>query len=210
MDNVYEAYLKTFSYQSQEVNNKIMKFSDFFSLDYDDISHINDSTINITSLTNGKFFVSNCKTKGFFLDKNSKIETIDSISVEYRKMQRKIGKITDLFNFDNRYFMNIIEIFSDGEYSNSLGEFTSEFLKRNRDMRTAGNINIDEIFTIAYEGNGNRIVLTKDNSVYIYAHDLQTRYYEQINEMPKNTFFAIPKIHSFNDFVKAFFEDFVK
>ena len=62
---------------------------------------------------------------------------------------------------------------------------------------------------MAYEGNGNRIILTKENFVYIYAHDLATHHYEKVKEIPKNTFFAIPKMYSLEEFVIAFFDDFM-
>lgn len=83
-----------------------------------------------------------------------------------------------------------MEIFSNDEASEGLGDFSTEFLERSDNRRIVGNIDIDRIFTMAYEGNGNRIILTKENSVYIYAHDLTTHHYETLKEIPKEYIFC--------------------
>ena len=70
-----------------------------------------------------------------------------------------------------------------------------------------GKINIENLFTIGYEGKGNRILL---DLVYIYAHDLATRYYQTIDNVPHNTFLAMPKLLTLNDFLNGFLTEFFK
>lgn len=210
MDCVYKKFLDKFSRGSHEIENKNVRIVDFFNLNFiKDMEFLNEKIISITLLNNGKYFISNSKTKGFVLEMNNDIESINDISSEYKELQKNIGKITSLFGFKNKYFQNISELFSNDEDSRGLGFFYEEFMERSDNRKILGNINIDRIFTIAYEANGNRIVLTNDNCVYIYAHDLVTHYYEKLDGMPKNTFHLIPQMNSLKEFVKAFFNDFI-
>lgn len=209
MDIVYKSFLDTFHYEHKENENKVLMFSDFFKTDENILAEFGKEHISITDLKNGKFFVSNCRSKGFFLEQNSDIDNLAEISIEYKNLQKAIGKATDLFGFTNRYFENIIELFSNDIDSKGLGEFTSEFLERSNNKQIVGNININNLYTIGYEGNGNRILLDKDNNVYIYAHDLATRFYRKIDEVPQNTFMYIPKLQNLNDFVINFFNEFL-
>lgn len=210
MDCVYKNFLDKFSQDSHEIESKSVRIVDFFSLDFiKDMKFLSEKMISVTLLDNGKYFISNCKTKGFVLERNNDIESINDISPKYKEFQKNIGKITSLFGFKNKYFQNISELFSNDEDSHGLGDFYEEFMERSDNYKTLGNINIDRIFTIAYEANGNRIVLTNDNYVYIYAHDLIMHHYEKLNEIPSNTFYLIPQMHSLEEFVKAYFNDFI-
>jgi len=209
MDCVYKNFLDRFSRKNQEIENQDMKFADFFKFNLKGLEYLNEKMISVTRLDNSKYFISNCKTKGFLLEKNADINKLNAVTQKYKDLQNAVGKITDLFGFTNKYFVNIVEIFSNDEASNGLGDFSTEFLERSDNRRIVGNIDIDRIFTMAYEGNGNRIILTKENFVYIYAHDLATHHYEKVKEIPKNTFFAIPKMYSLEEFVIAFFDDFM-
>lgn len=209
MDIVYENFLNSFHREKQGVDNEIVKFSDFFKIEGEFFSEINKKDISITKLNDGKFFVSNCKDKGFFVEKNSNIDKVIDVSIDYKKLQKNIGKITDIYGFTNRYFENIFELFSNDSDSKGLGEFTSEFLARSHNKPIIGKIDIENFYTIGYEGNGNRILLDKDNQIYIYAHDLATRYYQKIDNIPQNTILIIPNLLTLNDFVSSFFTEFL-
>lgn len=208
MDKIYEDFIKTFHRENLMIENQTQTFMDFFPNISKDSSPYNENEISITKLKNGKFFISNGASKGFFLERNTDIEIISAVSEEYRKIQKSVGKVTDLFGFTNRYFENIIELFPNDKDSIGLGDFTAEFLGRTNNERIIGEINIDNLFTIAYEANGNRIVLNKNNCIYIYGHDLATHHYQKINGIPDNTFYTIPQINSLNDFLEAFWNDF--
>ena len=203
-------FLNTFHREKQGTENEIVKFSDFFKIEESIFSEFDKKDISVTKLKDGKFFVSNCKDKGFFVEKNSNIDKIPNVSIYYKKLQKNIGKITDLYGFTNRYFENIIELLSNDSDSKGLGEFTSEFLERSRNNLMVGKINIENLFTIGYEGNGNRILLDLDNRIYIYAHDLATRYYQTIDNVPHNTFLTMPKLLTLNDFLNVFVTEFFK
>lgn len=210
MDIVYEQFLNTFHQENQATKTEIRKFYDFFSVSEklkleNSFAGIN---VSVVSLKNGKYFISNEKSKGFFLDRNSDIEKVQDITSEYKELQKSFGKITDLFGFTNRYFENIVELFSNDRESIGLGDFTEEFLSRTDNETVLGSININKLFTIAYEANGNRIVLDNDNHIYIYAHDLMTHHYQIIRGIPKNTFYKIPNINTLSEFLIAFLEDF--
>lgn len=209
MDIVYESFLKTFSRENLEIENKDISFHDFFGGSSDVLKPLGNSRISVTKLTDGKTFVSNFKSKGFFIEESTNVGNILGITSEYKTLKKSVGKITDLFGFKNRCLANIVEIFSDDKDSEGLGCFTDEFLARSKNTRKISNIDIDKIFTIAYEANGNRIVLTENGSVYIYAHDLDASQYEKIENVPKNTFYAIPGAKTLNDFVMMFFADFL-
>ena len=157
----------------------------------------------------GKYFISNQENKGFSLEQNSNINKLENINSTYKSYQQKIGKITEIFGFENDYFKNLIEVLSNDELSKGLGDYTNKFLRKSKNIRKFENIDIDKIFTIAYEANGNRIVINNENEIYIYAHDLIESRYEIINDIPKNTFYKIPKISTLEEFIKAFFEDFL-
>ena len=79
--------------------------------------------------------------------------------------------------------------FSNDKDSHGLNLFHDEFMGKSNNHEIVGGINIDRVFTIGYETNGNRIVLTKDNYVYIYVYDLVIHHYEKVHGIPKNTFF---------------------
>jgi len=209
VDNVYEKFLNTFHRENQESENSIKRFSDFFKINENNFSDFNEKKISVTKLKDGKYFISNLNSKGFFVEKNNDIENVSNISEIYTKTQKAIGKVSDLFGFTNRYFENLVELFSNDKDSIGLGELTSEFLEYSSNLRIVGNIDIDNLFTIAYEANGNRILLDKNNQIYIYGHDLITHHFQKIDGIPKNTFYRIPKIFTLNDFVINFFNDFL-
>ena len=208
MDIVYEKFLNIFHRENQATEIAVTKFSDFFSIPQKWMGSFASMNISITKLKNGKYFISNGKSKGFFLENNSDIEKIPNVSCEYKELQKSLGKITDLFGFTNRYFENIIEIFSNDSESIGLGEFTAEYLNRTKKEKNVETINIDNLFTIAYEANGNRILLDNNNNIYIYGHDLAVHHYQVIDDVPKNTFYKIPNIYTLSEFVVCFFKDF--
>lgn len=95
MDIIYENFLNTFHREKQGTENEIVKFSDFFKIEESIFSEFDKKDISVTKLKDGKFFVSNCKDKGFFVEKNSNIDKIPNVSIYYKKLQKNIGKITD-------------------------------------------------------------------------------------------------------------------
>lgn len=209
MDIVYNNFLEYFSQQSKAEKTNSLFFSDFFDCSLSCFKNYKKDKINITKLNNGKYFISNQENKGFSLEQNSNINKLENINSTYKSYQQKIGKITEIFGFENDYFKNLIEVLSNDELSKGLGDYTNKFLRKSKNIRKFENIDIDKIFTIAYEANGNRIVINNENEIYIYAHDLIESRYEIINDIPKNTFYKIPKISTLEEFIKAFFEDFL-
>ena len=120
MDCVYKNFLDRFSRKNQEIENQDMKFADFFKFNLKGLEYLNEKMISVTRLDNSKYFISNCKTKGFLLEKNADINKLNAVTQKYKDLQNAVGKITDLFGFTNKYFVNIVEIFSNDEASNGL------------------------------------------------------------------------------------------
>ena len=139
-----------------------------------------------------------------------KKDKLENINTEYKKIQKSIGKITNLFGFENRYLENITELLSNDADSFGLGVFTEEFNNRIRNNEQKNKIDINTLFTIGYEGNGNRLILDKNNNLYIYGHDLISSNYDTLEDFPPNTFYSIPNIKNLTDLISMFFDDFVK
>ncbi len=209
MDSVFKKYIETFSFQSKENNHEIVSFSDFFK-ELSIFSDYKNISISVTYLNNENFFISNNHTKGFFLERDISIDKLENINTEYKKIQKSIGKITNLFGFENRYLENITELLSNDADSFGLGVFTEEFNNRIRNNEQKNKIDINTLFTIGYEGNGNRLILDKNNNLYIYGHDLISSNYDTLEDFPPNTFYSIPNIKNLTDLISMFFDDFVK
>ena len=88
MDISYENFLNTFHREKQGTENEIVKFSDFFKIEESIFSEFDKKDISVTKLKDGKFFVSNCKDRGFFVEKNSNIDKIPNVSINYKKLQK--------------------------------------------------------------------------------------------------------------------------
>ena len=88
MDKIYKDFIKTFHRENLMIENQSQTFMDFFPNISKDFSMYNENEISITKLKNGKFFISNGASKGFFLERNTDIEIISAVSEEYRKIKK--------------------------------------------------------------------------------------------------------------------------
>ena len=130
MDKIYEDFIKTFHRENLMIENQTQTFMDFFPNISKDSSTYNENEISITKLKNGKFFISNGASKGFFLERNTDIEIISAVSEEYRKIQKSVGKVTDLFGNEQRYDKDINgAVISNRKVHNEVINVIHDFLK---------------------------------------------------------------------------------
>ena len=114
-----------------------------------------------------------------------------------------------MYNFNNEYFENIAELFTYDDESIGIGEWNNDFEKKILKSKLNPNIKPDELYTFAYEANGNRYLMSKAGNVFLYANDPNYRNIEVLDNCPKYTFYKFMDLSSINDLVKLFINDFI-
>lgn len=166
-----------------------------------------DLNINITEIDSKRFFISNTESKGFLVEKPSECPKYEFCSL-YKKIITSLGCIKELYNFKNEYFENIAELFTYDNESIGIGEWKNDFEQKKIKSKLNPNIEPDELYTFAYEANGNRYLINNLGSVFLYANDPNYRNIKLLDNCPKYTFYKFLDLSNINDLVKVFIEDF--
>lgn len=203
MDKVYTNFLSRKG-KENTLSCKISTLKKLLPFEEIDI----DLNINITEIDREHIFISNTESKGFLVEKPSKSPKYDFCSL-YKKIITSIGCIKELYNFNNEYFENIAELFTYDDESIGIGEWNNDFEKKILKSKLNPNIKPDELYTFAYEANGNRYLMSKAGNVFLYANDPNYRNIEVLDNCPKYTFYKFMDLSSINDLVKLFINDFI-
>lgn len=210
MERVYELYLNAYKKSTnQDLPYRTKKISEAISFDARLKNKFDKKTVKVTEIKPETFFISNGISKGFLYKKTKPFDKLDEyVNKYYRGILSSFGTIIDTFNFKNIFFTNLSEIFSCDEQSIGLGALQEDFTKKSNGKTKIGNIDIKEIYTFAYEANGNVWNITPDGAIYLYAPDHCYRNISALPTFPEDTFYTVDEIRQINDFFEIFLDDF--
>ena len=168
----------------------------------------NNYDINITEIDSKHVFISNTESKGFLVERSFDCPEYEFCSL-YKNIVKSVGCIKELYNFKNEYLENISELFTYDNDSVGIGEWEEDFGKKILKSKLNPSIKPNELYTFAYEANGNRYLLNKDGDVFLYANDPNYRNIKLLDNCPKYTFYKCMDINNIKDFLHIFIKDFI-
>lgn len=207
MDIVFEKWTKIYGDNICSIQCEKKKLCEYLVFDQELSSNYGQLDITVTTFKENDLFISNGKDKGFLL-KKKKLSNSFSYPIIYKNFVNSFGMIQDLIGFSNEYLENLRNIFFEENEEKGICFWLENFLKKSKNRRQFGNLDIDNIKIFAEEANGNLFLLDEKGTVYLYAGDHNYKEIELIEGCPKNTFFRCLGYDTVDTFINLFFEDF--
>lgn len=162
--------------------------------------------LNITEIDSQRRFISNTQNKGVLVEEPNCKVNFDFCKL-YKDIVNLFGCIKDLYNFKSKYLENIAELFTYDQESIGLGEWRLDYEKKIKDSFPP-DLKVEDLYTFAYEANGNRWLMNYKGDIFLYANDPNYKEISILRNCPKYTFYEVKDIKTIEDFFMLFLQDF--
>lgn len=206
MDKVYYDFLAK---QGKEntITCKHSVIKEIWTSDEKNIGIYQNLKINITEIDSQRRFISNTQNKGILVEKLNCDVNFDFCKL-YKDIVSSFGCIKDLYNFQSKYFENIAELFTYDQESIGLGEWNLDYENKVKKLGISPDIKASDLYTFAYEANGNRWLMDFKGDVFLYANDPNYKEISILKNYPKYTFYEVNGIKTVENFFMLFLQDF--
>lgn len=208
METIFNASISKSQFRGKKID--ILKSGSLEEFDRKGIlSYLNKNKYNFTEfmLVNDRYIFFENDLKMGILTKPI-IAVSDFLIDDHKKIIKNMGSIIELFNFpDDKIINNLIEVFPNDIDSKGLGLYEKDYILKCGKSYDISN-DLLNLYTFAYEANGNRFLYDKEGRIFVYASDHYLDNLIPLTNCPEDTFYKIQNIPTFSDFVLHFFNIF--